>query len=403
MLSVDGTDVAVKGDTVGGAEWITAVYDTSTGVRRWLTAAAEGTAARDVAIDASHVYVAGQGNIGISAFLTVVAYDRATGARLWRTDKRPTGSGSAAGLRMAMAPDGSLVVTGQASLGFLDWYTVAFETNGAVRWEAVRDGGLNTDEIPAAVLVTPDGTTVVTGKGGPNLPGGFIPGVTVGYSPTGTLLWEAFSLLETVWATPLPSGDVCTTGGYDALITCFGISGAMNPPQPTSVVSRKTHGTAGFFDINLPLTGSAGIECRSGGANSDYQIAFAFPSAITFSGASVTPDPGRSGSIVGSPSISPDGRTVTLNLTTVSDMQTIAITLSGVNNGAATSDVTAHMSLRVGDTNGNGVVNASDVSQTKSRSGQTTTSANFRSDVIANGTINVSDLAMVKSRSGANP
>ena len=81
-----------------------------------------------------------------------------------------------------MAPDGSLVATGQALRGFLDWYTVGFDTTGVVRWEAVRDGGLNTDEIPAGVLVLPDGTSVVTGKGGPNLPGGFIPGVTAGYS-----------------------------------------------------------------------------------------------------------------------------------------------------------------------------------------------------------------------------
>ena len=51
-----------------------------------------------------------------------------------------------------------------------------------------------------------DGTTVVTGPGGPNLPGGFIPGVTAGYSPNGTLLWEAFSRLATVWVTALPNG-----------------------------------------------------------------------------------------------------------------------------------------------------------------------------------------------------
>jgi PKD repeat protein len=160
-------------------------------------------------------------------FLSVVAYDRATGARLWRTDKKPADGTSAAGLWMAKAPDGSIVVTGQASRGFLDWYTVAFETTGAVRWEAVRDGGLNTDEIPQSVLVLADGTTVVTGRGGPNLPGGFIQGVTAGYSQTGSLLWEAFSKMETVWATPLPGEDVCATGGYDALITCFQVSGAV--------------------------------------------------------------------------------------------------------------------------------------------------------------------------------
>ena len=106
------------------------------------------------------------------------------------------------------------------------------------------------------------------------------------------------------------------------------------------------------------------------------------------------------GNLVGAPIVSPDGRTVTLNLTNVSDRQTIAMTLSGVNNGTSTNDVTVHMRLLMGDTNGNGVVNASDVSQTKSRSGQAVTTANFRSDVVANGTINASDLALVKSRSG---
>ena len=231
-LSPDGADVAVTGSVSGGATWITAVYDAMTGVRRWQATAAEGTAALGVVVDATRVYVTGQGVTGagtpaLAYYLTVVAYDRATGARLWRKDKKPADAYDAAGLWMAMAPDGSLVVTGQTNRGFLDWYTVAFETTGAVRWEAVRDGGLNTDEIPAGVLVLADGTTVVTGKGGPNLPGGYIPGVTAGYSSNGELLWEAFSRMATVWATALPNGDVCATGGYDAFITCWRVSGVV--------------------------------------------------------------------------------------------------------------------------------------------------------------------------------
>ena len=220
-FSPDETEVALTGDTIGGSEWITALYDMSTGVRKWLVVAPEGTAALDVVIDAANVYVTGLGNVGITGFLTVVAYDRVTGARLWRTDRKPADAANAAGLRLTLAPDGSLVATGQASRGFLDWYTVAFETTGEVRWEAVRDGGLNTDEIPAAVLVLADGTTVVTGKGGPNLPGGFIPGVTVGYSPAGELEWEAFSPFATVWVTDLPNGDVVATGGFDAYVAAF--------------------------------------------------------------------------------------------------------------------------------------------------------------------------------------
>ncbi|HET9915086.1 MAG TPA: PKD domain-containing protein [Anaerolineales bacterium] len=261
-LSPDGADVAVTGSVSGGAIWITAVYNATTGVRRWQVTAAEGTFARDVVVDATRVYVTGQGvtdpgTPAMKYFLTVVAYDRATGARLWRTDKKPADAYDGAGLWMAMAPDGSLVVTGQTNRGFLDWYTVAFETSGAVRWEAVRDGGLNTDEIPAGVLVMADGTTVVTGRGGPNLPGGYWPGVTAGYSSNGTLLWEGFSKLPTVWATALPNGDVCATGGYDALITCWRPSGGVQPNQPPIAVISAT-----------PLSGAAPLTVTFNGSGS---------------------------------------------------------------------------------------------------------------------------------------
>lgn len=276
-LSPDENDVVVTASVSGGSTWLTTLYAAATGTQRWTVAAPEGVAARDVVVDATRVYVTGQGVTGsgtpaIAYHLTVVAYDRVTGARLWRTDKRPVDGTSAAGLRMTLAPDGSLVVTGQANRGFLDWYTVVFETTGAVRWEAVRDGGLNTDEIPAAVLVLADGTTVVTGRGGPTLPGGFIPGVTVGYSSNGTLLWEAFSNLATVWATALPSGDVCATGGYDALITCWQVSGGVvstpsptpgptnTPPPPTPTATPGSNMSTGFIapSANSAQTVSAG-------------------------------------------------------------------------------------------------------------------------------------------------
>jgi hypothetical protein len=127
---------------------------------------------------------------------------------------------------------------------------------------------------------------------------------------------------------------------------------------------------------------------------------FSFPNPVTVTGASVTPHRGKLGHVEGSPIVSPDGRTVTVNLTNVSDAQTMSVTLTGVNNGTTTHNVTAQMSIYVGDTNGNSVVNASDVSQTKTSVGQLVTVSNFRSDVAVNGTINASDVALVKSHSG---
>ena len=167
------------------------------------------------------------------------------------------------------------------------------------------------------------------------------------------------------------------------------------PPVPTTVVSRKTHGGAGTFNINLPLAGSPGIECRSGGAANDYQVVLTFPSAVTFANAAVTTG---AGSVSGS---SGSGTTtVTVNLTGVTNAQTIKVTLLGVTDGVNTGDLTVPMGMLLGDTNGNRSVNASDITQTKIQSGQAATGSNFRTDVNVNGVVNASDVSLVKVRSG---
>ncbi len=60
------------------------------------------------------------------------------------------------------------------------------------------------------------------------------------------------------------------------------------------------------------------------------------------------------------------------------------------------------MGVLVGDTNGNGTVNAADVAQTKGRVGQTVDATSFRSDVNANGSIDAADAAIIKQNSGAS-
>jgi len=89
-----------------------------------------------------------------------------------------------------------------------------------------------------------------------------------------------------------------------------------------------------------------------------------------------------------------------VNLSGVTNAQTIVIKLLGVSDGINTSDVKATRVLLLGDTSSNGAVNSSDISQTQSQSGQLVTSANFREDVTVNGTINSSDIALVQAQSG---
>jgi len=58
------------------------------------------------------------------------------------------------------------------------------------------------------------------------------------------------------------------------------------------------------------------------------------------------------------------------------------------------------VNMLIGDVNGNGIVNATDIAQTKAQVGQPVTSTNFRTDVNANGIINATDVAIVKEHSG---
>ncbi len=172
-------------------------------------------------------------------------------------------------------------------------------------------------------------------------------------------------------------------------------SSAGGAPTPTSVVSRKVHGAAGPFDINLPQSGPVGIECRTGGVNLDYQVVVTFASPVTASGASVTAGTGSVSSATGSGT-----STLTVNLTGVTNIQVITVTLNGVSGGAGSGNIAISMGVLVGDTNANAAVNAGDTSQTKGRSGQMTDATNFRSDVNTDGTINAGDTSAVKSRSG---
>jgi CSLREA domain-containing protein len=175
---------------------------------------------------------------------------------------------------------------------------------------------------------------------------------------------------------------------------------------PASIVSRKTHGSVATpFDVNLPVTGNVGIECRSGGVTNDYQLVVAFATPITLSGnpkAQVTSGSAQIG--VGGTAnanlVSVSGGLVTVPLTNVSNAQKIVVTLSGASDGITTNNVPVTMGILIGDTTGNGTVNASDVSLTKLKSGQAVDASNFREDVTVSGSINASDVSSVKLKSG---
>ncbi|MEP6602258.1 MAG: S8 family serine peptidase [Nitrospirota bacterium] len=175
------------------------------------------------------------------------------------------------------------------------------------------------------------------------------------------------------------------------------IKGAVDHLLLTGAVSRKIHGGAGSFDVPLPLTGEPGVECRSSGGS--HTLVFTFDNTMVSGNASVT---SGTGSVSGSPTFS--GNTMTVNLTSVADVQKITVTLNGVTDSSAQvlPDTPVSVNMLIGDTGGNKSVSASDLAQTKAQSGIPVTGANFREDVAVSGSIGASDIALVKSRSGFN-
>ena len=165
--------------------------------------------------------------------------------------------------------------------------------------------------------------------------------------------------------------------------------------QLLCAVSRKTHGMTGTFDIDLPLAGEPGIECRSGAAG--HTLVFTFTNTIVSGSAAVT---SGVGSVSGAPTFS--GHNMTVNLTGVANAQKITVTLTNVTDAAARviPSVSLSMNVLLGDTTGDRSVNSADIGQTKSQSGHVVTSSNFREDVTVDGSINSADIGLVKSKSG---
>jgi hypothetical protein len=121
---------------------------------------------------------------------------------------------------------------------------------------------------------------------------------------------------------------------------------------------------------------------------------------VTVSNVTVTPGAGGTAAIAPANGFTVNNTQVAVNLTNVSNAQTLTINLLGVTGGAGSGNVAIPMSVLLGDVSANGLVNSTDVSQTQAQSGQAVARNNFRTDVNANGLINSTDITVVQSKSG---
>ncbi|MGI8819796.1 MAG: carboxypeptidase-like regulatory domain-containing protein, partial [Chthoniobacterales bacterium] len=167
-------------------------------------------------------------------------------------------------------------------------------------------------------------------------------------------------------------------------------------PAP-SVVSRKAHGTAGTFDIPLPLSGAKGVEDRTGNANmlGTHTVVLTYstpPVGVTASIAANNPS-GATGMVTG---VVQSGNDLLVGLSGVTDQQVLTLSTSG----GSVSPAVVPIVFLVGDVNSNYIVNTGDAVQTRGNAGQIANTLNFRTDVNTSGVIDGGDTIIVRSRSG---
>ncbi|HEY2711614.1 MAG TPA: sialidase family protein [Chthoniobacterales bacterium] len=157
-----------------------------------------------------------------------------------------------------------------------------------------------------------------------------------------------------------------------------------------SAASRLTHRAAGTFDINMPLTGVSGVECRSA---TTYNAVFTFDAPVTSGEVTVSSGIATVGAITFS------GNSMTAQLTGVTSAEVVTLHTQNINgDGQAHGDVP--FGFLVADASADRVVNKPDQTLVRNQVGQLVTSANFREDLDVDGRIKSTDENVVKADKG---
>jgi hypothetical protein len=278
-----------------------------------------------------------------------------------------------------------------------------------------------TDEV----LVTADYNTVAT----PLALTSLSPAVTVPWSSgfTLTLNGTGFTLSSVVYLNGVPTtvnfinstqlnvavtaAQIAKPGAFQVRVDNFpsGATCHASAALPLTVadypivVSRMTHGSiTPPFDINLPFTGTRGVECRNSASlgTGNYQLVFTFGNTLTSVGSvsATATSPSGPQPVSSSGAIGTDAHTYIVNLTGVPNAQYTTVTLNTVlDSQNNTGNISATMGVLIGDVDANDVVDGNDVSGVQSHTRQSANGTNFRYDLDVNGVIDGNDVSTAQS------
>jgi PQQ-like domain len=207
----------------------------------------------------------------------------------------------------------------------------------------------------------------------------------------GTQLWSAARGGGTHWQSVIVANGRVFATDQAGHLDAFGLSAGPAAPVVTGVVSRRTHGAAGVFDLSLSLVATnPTTEPRFGPAQT---VVFQFDKPIVSGTATV----GEGTAVVGTATFA--GSEMTVNLTGVSNAQYVTVAVSSVAavDGGTGGSGTGRIGYLAGDVNQNRVVSLADLGLINAQLAQTVTAANFLKDVNASGTVSLADLGLTNS------
>jgi hypothetical protein len=182
--------------------------------------------------------------------------------------------------------------------------------------------------------------------------------------------------------------------------------GGLTLAATNPVVSRKTHGAAGVFDVPIDTTAAVGgstisVEPRAIGAG--HQVIFTFTTAPAAAGTATVRNAANATS-VGTATTALSGNSVIVTLTGVADRQRVNVNVADVG-GAGVFGTTVPVAFLEGDVDSSKQVTGTDVNQVKSTvaSGGVVSAATFRRDIDASGTITGTDVNRAKSKAASSP
>jgi hypothetical protein len=209
---------------------------------------------------------------------------------------------------------------------------------------------------------------------------------------SGAQLWSAARAGSTHWQSVIVANGRVYATDQSGNLSAFGLPAIAGPPLVTSVVSRKTHGAAGVFDLSLSLVATnPTTEPRFGPAQT---VVFQFDKAVVSGTAAITEGTAVLGSVTFA------GSEMTVNLTGVNNQQYVTVTVSNVAaaDGGTGGSGAGRIGYLAGDVNQNRVVSVADLGLVNAQLAQPVTAANYLRDVNASGTLSLADLGLTNSR-----